>query len=132
MKKIRISKWHFVEQGKNVLLIDSSGIKISNVLMNLINKKMKYCTVVSTIEKWLEDNPNQSMEQYDYIFVFADNSLRNSKGLFEWSRFIRKYVETPESDTEHIIKLMRDLERGKCICLKKAGDRFKWKVDKVI
>lgn len=132
MKKVRISKWCFVEQDKNVLLIDSTNIKISPNLINVIKEKMEFCTIISTIEKWLKDNPNRPMEQYDYIFVFADNSLRNSKGLFEWSRFIRKYVETPESDTEHIIKEMRDLGRGKCICLKKAGDKFRWKVDKVI
>ncbi|MGN0153915.1 MAG: hypothetical protein ACI4A3_05650 [Lachnospiraceae bacterium] len=132
MKKIRISKWCYVEQDKNVLLIDSRGIQISSNLFNAIKEKLQSCTIVSTIEKWMEDNPDELMEQYDYIFIFADNSLRNSKGLFEWSRFIRKYVETPDSDTEYIIKMMRDLERGKCICLKKAGDRFKWKIDKVI
>lgn len=129
---MRISKWCFVEQNKNILLIDSSGNKISNVLMERIKEKMEFCTISSSIEKWLEENPEQRMEQYDYIFIFADNSLLNSKGMFEWSKFIRKYVETPDSDTEHIIKAIRNLERGKCICLTKDGDRFSWKIDKVV
>ena len=132
MKKIRISKWCFVEQNKNVLLIDSSGNKISNNLIKRIKEKMEFCIVSSSIEKWLEDNPNQPMEQYDYIFIFEDNSLLNNKGMFEWSRFIRKYVETSDSDTEHIIKAIRNLEREKCICLTKKGDRFRWKMDKVV
>lgn len=130
MKKIRITRWCFVTEETNILVIDSTGCKMNAGLKWLAEESREHCLTCFSIEEYTKNNSYSDLMRYDYIFVLADNTIRNSKGLFEWSRFVRKCVESDNDDeAELIVKYMRSMSGKECIYFKKKDDRFVWKKD---
>ena len=124
--KIHITRWCFLDSDANVLIIDSSGYKISAKLRETMEKDACSWNVSYSIEEYVNANDNKDMEQYDYIFVLSDGTIRNSKGLFEWSRFVRKAVESDKDDeAEIVVKQIRALSGKECICFKKSNGTFR-------
>lgn len=133
MKKIRITRWCAVARDAKVLVIDSSGYKVSTSLNSLVNESDAHCEIYFSVEEYTTNHDYNDMMIYDYIFVFADGTIRNSKGLFEWSRFIRKCVESDNGDeTEMIVKQIRSMGGRDCIYFKKKNDKFIWKKDVIV
>ncbi len=131
--KIHITRWNFLDADAHVLLIDSSGYKVSAKMRDFIQKGECSWALSYSIEEYVNTNDNKDMEQYDYIFVLSDGTIRNSKGLFEWSRFVRKAVESGNDDeAEIVVKQIRALSGKECICFKKKGEKFHWKKDILI
>lgn len=125
--KIHITRWCFLNADANVLIIDSTGYKVSAKLRDSIQKDDCAWKLSYSIEEYLSGS-NKNLEEYDYIYVLSDGTIRNSKGLFEWSRFVRNEVESDNDDeAEIVVKQIRALSGKECICFKKKGKKFQWK-----
>lgn len=130
MKRIRITRWCFVTEETKILVIDSTGCKMNTGLKFLTEESRDHCLTCFSIEEYTNSNSYGDLMQYDYIFVLADNTICNSKGLFEWSRFVRKCVESNDDDeAERIVKHMRSMSGKECMYFKKKEDLFVWKKD---
>lgn len=133
MKKLHITRWCFVPQDAKVLLIDSSGRKMPAVITEGNREKMDNYEEYYSIEEYISKHGNGDWKEYDYIFVFADNTVWNSKGILEWSCFVRDYVVMDkQDDAEDVIKALRSMSGKECIYFKKKEDSFVWKRDVVV
>lgn len=128
LKRIRFTSRCFVEKDANVLIIDSTGCKTPAKVKELKAKGELNCTIFFSIETFTAQCELIDIEKYDYIFTYADKTIWNSKGMFEWSRFIRNHVAMDKYDeTEDIINYMRSMGGKDCVYFKKKDDFFIWK-----
>ncbi len=131
--KIHVTRWGFIDKNANVLIIDSSGYKVSAKLRDYIQKDDCKWELCYSIEEYISANADGDLSQYDYILVLSDGTIRNSKGLFEWSRFVRKEVESDQDDeAEIVVKHIRALSGKECIVFKKKTEKFTWKEDIIV
>lgn len=133
MKKLHVTRWCFVPQDAKVLIIDSTGRKMPAIFTKEDKVTAYNYEKYHSIEEYISKRDNSAWEEYDYIFVMADNTVWNSKGLLEWSRFVRNHVAADkQDDTEEVIKSLRSMGGRDCIYFKKKNNSFVWKKDVVV